>query len=152
VLKLYRICRNVYAPQDPTGAALTPGRWHVFSERVLYTCSSLAMCVLELKANSVSFSAIRHNYHFIEIELNESKIKIDEVPDSFYSSKGWITNRKLTQKYGDSWYSAGKSALLKVRSAVLPKEFNYIINTTHSDFSGVNFPKPVKVPLDSRVN
>ena len=148
--QLYRICRNVYKPQDPTGASKTPGRWHTLSNKVLYFCSSLALCILELKANSVSFVTIRKEYHYTDIEITENDLPVEEAPKSLYT-KNWIINRKKTQDYGNEWYKNLRSPILKVRSAVLPIDDNYIINTTHPDFTGIKFPKPLIIPLDPRI-
>ncbi|MGE5847006.1 MAG: RES family NAD+ phosphorylase [Ignavibacteria bacterium] len=151
MLKLYRICRNVYNPTDPTGASQTPGRWHILGQSVLYFCSSLAMCILELKANSISFAAMRLEYHYIQLEINSGNFKIEEVPESFYS-KDWVSGREASQKFGDDWYSSSRSLILKVRSAVLPTDSNFILNTTLFDFSKLKIEKPMKIPLDARIN
>ena len=150
MLQLYRICRNVYNPQDSTGASKTPGRWHTLGQRVLYFCSSLAICVLELKANSVSFNTIRKEYHYINVIINEDNLMIEEVPASFYS-KNWISNRQKTQNYGNEWFKSAGTPILKIRSAVLPADSNYVFNTAHPDFLKLNFPKPEIIPLDPRI-
>ena len=131
--QLYRICRHVYKPQDPTGASKIPGRWHTLGSRVLYFCSSLALCILELKANSVSFVTIRKEYHYTDIEINEENLIFEEVPKSLYT-KNWTLNRKKTQDYGNVWYKSNRSPILKVKSAVLPTDFNYVLNTTILNF------------------
>jgi len=151
LLRLYRICRNIYEPNDATGASRTPGRRHVLGQKVLYYCSSLAMCVLELRANSVSFAAIRREYHYVDIEFDTKRFEVMEVPESFYS-KNWTLNRKLTQKYGSEWFKTGKYSILKVYGAVLPTDSNFILNVAHPDFLKLKFPKPMKIPLDSRIN
>jgi RES domain-containing protein len=150
LLRLYRICRNIYDPADPTGASQTPGRWHILGQRVLYFCSSLAMCILELKANSVPFNVLRENYHYVALEIDTSNINIEEVPEAFYS-KEWILNRRKTQEYGNEWFESGRSLILKVSSAVLPTDSNFIINTTHPYFTKLKFHKPLFIPLDPRV-
>jgi len=38
------------------------------------------------------------------------------------------------QRLGSDWYLKNKSLVLKVPSAVIPKEYNYLINTLHPDF------------------
>ncbi len=150
MLKLYRICRNIYSPGDPSGAEKITGRWHKLSQRVLYFSSSLALCILELKANSVSFETIRREFHYIEIEINPDLILIEEVPNSFYI-KDWSTNRKLTQDFGEKWYMESRSPLLKVLSAALMSDHNFIINSIHPDFCKIKFAKAKVIPLDSRL-
>ena len=151
MLQLYRICRNIYDPKDSTGASRTQGRWHILNQQVLYFSSSLALCVLELRANGVSFETIRNEYHYTMIKIDPDKFLFEKVSKSFYN-KNWVLNRQLTQDYGNKWYKNRKSLILKVQSAVLPIESNFILNTTHSDFSKLKFSKPGVIPLDSRVN
>ncbi len=38
------------------------------------------------------------------------------------------------QKIGSDWYNSKEALLLKVPSAVIPFEYNYIINTVHPNF------------------
>ena len=148
--RLYRICRKVYDPLDPTGAMRISGRWHTLNQPVLYFSSSLALCVLELKANSVSFATIRKEYHYIEAEVDTDRFSIAEVPDSFYV-KSWTHKGELTRNYGSEWFRSKKSSILKARSAVLPTDSNFILNTMHPDFAGLKFSKPGSIPLDLRV-
>lgn len=39
------------------------------------------------------------------------------------------------QKIGSNWYQNKESLVLKVPSAVIPKEYNYVINTNHFEFA-----------------
>ena len=150
MLVLYRVCRNLYKPGDPSGAEKVAGRWHTLGQRVLYFSSSLALCVLELKANSVSFETIRHEFHYVEIEIDSEMIFIEKVPGWIYK-KDWNMNRQLTQGFGDKWYKEGRTPILKVLSAALRKDNNYILNCNHPDFSKIKFPKAKVIPIDSRL-
>lgn len=40
----------------------------------------------------------------------------------------------LLQKIGSEWFNSKETLILKVPSAVIPQEYNYIINTEHPDF------------------
>jgi RES domain-containing protein len=150
LLRLYRICRNIYDPGDPAGASKTPGRWHILGQRVLYFCSSLSMCILELKANSVSFNAMREQYHYTYLDLDIESF-IEAVPETLFS-KDWVSRREVSQKFGNEWYTSGRSLILKVHSAVLPTDSNFILNTSHPYFPKLVFEKLLKIPLDRRVN
>ncbi len=94
---------------------------------------------------------MRLEYHYIQLDINSGNLKIEEVPESFYS-KDWVSARETTQKFGDEWYSSSRSLILKVRSAVLPTDSNFILNTTLFDFSRLKIEKPMKIPLDTRIN
>jgi len=40
------------------------------------------------------------------------------------------------QQIGSKWYQTNGSLVLKVPSAIISKEYNYIVNTRHPDFNG----------------
>lgn len=54
-----------------------------------------------------------------------------ELPKNW---RGMIAYPELQQIGGD-WYHSNQSLILRVPSAVIPKEHNYIINTHHPDFN-----------------
>ena len=146
---LYRICGRAWLPQDPTGAARsTEGRWHVMGQRVLYLSSSLALCVLELRANAISFATIRERFHFSSVEVPPDHT--ETLHSSFYPHD-WSADKAASQTMGRRWYQRQASLGLMVRSAVLPLELNCIVNTTHQDFGKLHFSRPHAIPLDPRV-
>ena len=51
-------------------------------------------------------------------------------------SESWRTMAAYPklQQIGSEWYVNNKSLVLKVPSAVVPKEYNYLINIHHPDF------------------
>jgi RES domain-containing protein len=52
---------------------------------------------------------------------------------------------------GDRWLDTGASAVLQVPSAVVPSEFNYMLNPTHPDFSKIVAEVPVQFMFDKRL-
>jgi len=148
---LYRISPRKYLPQDPTGAAGTSeGRWHLMGQRVLYFSSSAPLCLLELRANAVSFRRIREAYHYctLDVELSQDG---ELTPEALYS-RDWTLDKRPTQQYGGDWYSRKRSLILTVKSAVLPTEWNYIVNAIHPGFDSLVFSAPRLIPLDPRLN
>ena len=108
------------------------------------------MCVLELNANGVEFSTLRQAYHYVEAQVDFNQIPLEEVPVSFYKSD-WTLDRSITQGYGDIWFRNKRSLVLKVNSAVLPADSNYIVNTLHHDFQNIGFSAAKPVDLDQRI-
>ena len=47
------------------------------------------------------------------------------------------------QALGDRWLDSRASAVLRVPSAVVPREFNYLLNPRHRDFSKIVAELPV---------
>lgn len=146
---LYRISRKAYQPQDPSGGYHSEGRWHPMGIPVLYLCTSLPMCIFELRANKVEFDVIRTDYHFTRCDADLTT-SLEVVPDSFYTLD-WTTNKIASQQYGENWLKSKRTLFLAVKSAPLPTETNYLINPSHPDFVRLTFISPEPIPLDLRV-
>ncbi|RAI98694.1 RES domain-containing protein [Chitinophaga skermanii] len=112
------------------------GRWNSAGKKVLYTAGSVALAALEsmYRRNGYGF-----NDHFalIQIEI-PGKLKITEHPGLDLPPK-WNQphDYRVTQSIGDAWYKREESPILKVPSAIIPQEFNYIINSQHPDFDSI---------------
>lgn len=57
-------------------------------------------------------------------------ILIKDLVDNWRSLDAYST----LQKIGSAWYKDQRSLLLKVPSAVIPNEYNYVINASHPLF------------------
>lgn len=70
-----------------------------------------------------------------------------------------VTEDRLKARYGelqsyllgDRWFDNGESAVLRVKSAVVPAEFNYLLNPTHHDFFKVVTEVPMPFVFDARL-
>src|SRR5690606_6631549 len=132
-LLVYNLRKEKFA-QSLTASGVA-NRWNKNEEYVIYTGSSRALSVLELTAHR-AFIRIDETYKFLVIELtiSESDIKEIDVEDL---PKNWqsFTAYPVLQKLGSQWYQAKEQLVLKVPSALVPREFNYLIHTRHPEFS-----------------
>jgi RES domain-containing protein len=55
------------------------------------------------------------------------------------------------REIGQRWLDAGAAAVLKVPSAVVVEEWNYILNLQHPDFKKLIFQKPKRFQFDRRL-
>lgn len=129
---VYNIRKEKYA--DSLRASGVANRWNKNEEYVIYTGSSRALSVLELTAHR-AFINIDESYKILVIELNvsESDIQLishEDLPKNWQS----ITAYPVLQKWGSDWYKSMDKLILKISSALVPKEFNYLLNTQHPDF------------------
>lgn len=99
----------------------------------------------------LSLSTLPNDFVMLEIDVPAAvsvrELGKDELP------AGWNSFPHLadTQKIGDVFVSDQKSALLKVPSAVVPGDFNYLINPLHPHFSQIKIVGQVDFPFDSRI-
>jgi RES domain-containing protein len=149
-LKIYRIAKKNYIKDlSGEGARLFGGRWNKPGNSMVYFSEYLSLCVLEILVHTEQ-QLLTNDYHFLEVEIPESEIEIISLRKLF---KNWRTNPPVssTQDYGTNWLASQKNLALKVPSAVLPHEYNILINPNHKHFSKVKIICKSILDIDSRV-
>lgn len=134
------------------GARLGGGRWNHAGTPVVYVSETLSLAALEMFV------------HFPrkDIELARSLLAIPvEIPDSIvitYVSRealspDWRVSppSRSTRDLGTEWARQGSSPVLRVPSAVIPEECNFVLNPNHADFVKIKIGKPQPFALDERV-
>ena len=123
-------------------------------QNVIYTGASAALSCLEVLAHKsgTTLSAGDFSISIIEIknEVNREEILIDDLLNL---NPAWtkVENYYLTQRIGGSWLAGMKSAVLKVPSAIIELEYNYLINPAHFDFAKVKIVSIEKFAFDPRL-
>lgn len=134
------------------GARLGGGRWNHVGIPVVYASETLSLAALELFV------------HFTrkDITISRSLMAIPvEIPDSVTITEillealetGWDSSPPpdFTSDLGIKWVREGSSAILRVPSAIIPAEHNFVINPKHPDFSKITAGDPQPFSLDDRV-
>lgn len=130
---VYNIRKSKYTSSlQASGVA---NRWNRDDEYVIYAGGSISLAALELVAhrNSVKLTS-DFKLMFIKLKIKKSDISevhFDELPNTWKSLESY----SVLQKLGSDWYQSNKSLVLKVPSALVHWESNYLINTNHPDFS-----------------
>ena len=145
---LYRfVNKNYGADTSGEGARLKGGRWNSKGFPVIYTSTTISLSLLELVIHSTSYEEIQTNL----------LMKID-IPDSFTASltdlslkPDWTDDPDYSRFIGDSFLKSKKSLLLKVPSAIIPEEYNILINPLHPDSKKIKIIKASPFQFDSRI-
>ncbi|MFN2400092.1 MAG: RES family NAD+ phosphorylase, partial [Gemmatimonadaceae bacterium] len=127
----WRIVKSRFAATafDGEGARRNGGRWTSVGRRAVYTSSTIALATLEMVAHLDSTGPLGA-YSLFEAGIPESTIK---SIDSGALPANWMeypAPSELT-KTGDTWLEEKEFAVLKVPSAVVGLEFNYLLNPLH---------------------
>lgn len=145
---VYRLSKSVYANDlSGKGADLVGGRWNSRGNAVLYTSQSIALCVTEIAVH-VPLGILPKDYDLIHIEIPDDNIlEVKRLP------KDWQTfpHADSTQKIGDKFLKDKKYLVLKVPSAAVQGEFNFLVNPRHPDFDKVKIKKKEKFSFDERL-
>jgi RES domain-containing protein len=127
---LYRISDcNRADDLSGTGAKLFGGRWNSVGVAMHYMAASRALAALEVLANK-SVLAGGNNWCTATFEVPEKSILTIEVNDL---PKDWRVYPSIAflKKLGDEFVLQGNFLLLKVPSAIIEDEFNYLMNVYH---------------------
>lgn len=131
-MEVYRIVQSQYAVRlQASGKA---ARWNREGEFVLYTSSSRSLATLELLVHNRNLSENKYEVLVISVpdeDLWYRQIRSDELSENWRS----MMSLSETRMMGSGWYQAKNSLLLKIPSAVIVNEFNFLVNTLHGDFA-----------------
>ena len=148
---VWRLCAARYAPTafSGEGAELYGGRWSPPGLRVAYCAESRALAIVEVLANADEPDRLLHlKWMFTAAVLPESAI---EKPARFPANWRRFPHPPDTQAVGAAWIEAGAHLALRVPSAVVPGEFNYLINPGHPAFAKLEFHPPEPFAFDPRL-
>lgn len=152
MLTVWRIGKARYAAThfSGQGGLLAGGRWHRQGEQVAYTPESHSLAQLESLVHFRRCSRLPRlveAYAEIPDDLPIQEINPAQLPASW---KLALPYSERTVELGSNWYQAGKTAVLKVPSA-LARGSNYLLNPTHADYRLIKFSKPVAFRFDRRI-
>jgi len=145
---VFRLSKQMYADDlSGKGAEIAAGRWNSRSRAMLYTSQSVALCVTEIAVH-VPLGIIPENYMLIHIEIPDNEIfESKKLPSDWQL----FPHSDSTQQLGDAFLKNKKFLVIKVPSAVVQGDFNYLINPQHPDFKKVKIIKKEKFSFDQRL-
>ncbi len=114
------------------GAEISGGRWNRPGTPVLYTATNVSLAAMETLVH-FNASLLPLNRILVRIEVSKEVWKKRTIADPATLPVGWdvVPPGMVTLDFGDQWLKSGSSALLQVPSAIVPEEFNVLINPRH---------------------
>jgi RES domain-containing protein len=151
-VRVFRISRKPFAryPLDGRGGLFASGRWHTPRRLVVYTSSSLALANLEVLVHC-DIDLVPVDLVAIEISIpDDLKTKVLPAAKFPRNWRNYPSPRGL-QKLGDAWLDSVSTCVLRVPSAVIPSENNFILNPKHADMPKVKVVRKFDFRFDPRV-
>jgi len=148
----YRIGQTKYA-RDRVGSGVD-GRWNLAGQYVIYTGGSLALSCLEKLAHTTGTSLYAGDFSVTIFDIpNILKIKEITINELIKLNADWhkVINYPITQNVGSTWLQNQDTAVLKVPSAIIELEYNYLFNPAHPDFQRIKISAVNKFTFDSRL-
>ena len=151
---VFRIEREKYlnSALSGIGASLSEGfRWNSLSTRIVYTAESRALAILEVSVHLDLQEDLPTDRYLITLEIPD-EVEILEL-DQIDLPLNWDAKPPIveTQLIGDDFVNQQTAAVLKVPSAIIPEEFNYLINPLHRDAQKIKITASKQLLFDTRL-
>jgi len=128
---------------------IVAGRWHTPRRLITYASESLALAGLEVLVHS-DVDLLPSDLVAIEVDVAAKvkigEIKVNDLPRSWRKHPG---PRRL-QELGNEWLDQGRAAVLRVPSALVPTENNFLVNPSHPAFSELRVVRRFEFSFDER--
>lgn len=137
-MEVYRLANRHFVSLDGMGGLYGTGRWHARGSLVTYAAESRALAVLERfihDTHALSVPNLNMLTIYIPDELSFDQIFERDLPTGWDTTES--TEQNATQEIGNLFLQSNSRAFLKVPSAIVPHEYNYILNPGHPDASQI---------------
>ena len=131
------------------GARIFGGRWNSVGVPVVYCSEHLSLAVLETLVHTVP-ATIKDRFRAYRIRFDERLLT--NVAENKLA-KGWDAQppTAASQKVGDDWVKASRSAVLATPSVLVPIERTLLLNPKHPDFARIQIKDMGPIRLDRRL-
>ena len=148
---VYRLSKSTFSKDlSGKGAEKCGGRWNNKGIAILYTSDSRALCTTEIAVHT-PLGNIPTDYEIIIIEIpDEIKIKelsLNKLPADWMR----FPHSSTTQDIGNQFIKDGINLVLKVPSAIVQGEYNYLVNPNHKDFKKIKIKSIDTFSFDERL-
>ncbi|GAB2537624.1 RES family NAD+ phosphorylase [Spirosoma aerophilum] len=145
---VYRITKAAYA--DRLVASGGAARWNSRGQFVIYTAATRALACLENVVHRGG-EGLMDVFRVMVIDVPDH-LPIDTIsPETL--PPDWFDYQQYTrcQQIGGEWISSSRSAVLRVPSAIIPSEWNYLLNPAHPDFGRIRLLSTEPFVFDPRI-
>lgn len=151
-MRIWRLVhqRWQHAAFDGEGSYRFGGRWTPGGVRCVYTSGSSALALLEVLVHMEK----RHlgtTHRFFAATLADTvavrHVDPDDLPASWSDTPAPVALHRI----GKQWADDGATAVLRVPSAIVPGEDNYLLNPAHPDFRHIIIGEPIPFAFDRRL-
>ena len=146
---VHRICNTIYSDDlSGTGSKLFGGRWNSKGIPMLYVSEYISLAVLEMLVNN-QFKDFSIELSLLRISIPDT-IEIKEIKLNKLKSK-WNEDVSYSKYIGNEFIKSMSNLLLKVPSAVIGEEHNFLINPLHADFKKIKIASTKQFSTDERL-
>ncbi|MBC7535945.1 MAG: RES family NAD+ phosphorylase [Ferruginibacter sp.] len=148
-MTVYRISTRLYSNDlSGTGAKLYGARWNSKGTAMLYSTEFISLALLEMLVHT-QFKDYAIPLDLVHLHLPES-VTIKEITLPKLKSN-WHEDEDYSRFIGDEFIKSKQALILKVPSAVVQEEHNFLVNPLHADFKKIKIHKTTSFRPDKRL-
>lgn len=142
--------RHAASAFDGEGARLYGGRWNHPGIPMVYASATLSLAALELLVH-LEAEDTPEDRVAIAAEI-PSGLELEEAPIATLPAN-WrrYPAPEALKELGTAWAQSGRTAVLRIPSAVIPAEPNYLLNPRHPDMARITISQPEPFAFDRRL-
>lgn len=148
---VYRITKAKYSALDGMGGIYGPGRWHKKGIPVIYTSEHASLAAWEKLVHVAGFDNFPEDLLLVKVELPDDA-ELQTVPLEVLVD-GWngFPYSNETMNYGTSFLRSKEFLALRVPSAIIPDEYNVILNPLHPGIYACKVVNTYEFVFDNRI-
>lgn len=150
-MRVFRLSKRKYSRAlSGKGTAKFGNRWNSKGTEMIYSAESRALTMAEVVVH-LTIATLPSDYVMIEINIPDDisflEIKADKLLENWNIHPPSVN----TQKMGDGFIDSLEACILKVPSAVVQGDCNYLINPYHKEFKKIKIYDVDDFPFDKRI-
>jgi len=147
---IYRITKERYADDlAGTGARLYGGRWNSKGVPVVYTSHHRSLCLLEMLVHA-PVDILPADLRMVTIRIPEGLTVYEVTPRQLPAEWRGYPYDSLTRDIGDNLLKSGDYALIRVPSAIVEEEWNWLVHPGFVSSTEISITEMKPLYLDER--
>jgi RES domain-containing protein len=150
-MEVFRLARKKYPIQlSGKGASISGARWNSKGTDIIYCAQNRALAMAEVLVH-LSLATLPNDFVMLTIDIPDA-ISV-EILDLNKLNIDWnvFPCTFETPLLGDDFIKRNEACVLKVPSAVVKGDFNFLINPYHIDFDKIKITEQTNFPFDKRI-
>jgi len=150
-MEVFRLVRKKYRIElCGKGAAISGARWNSKGIEMIYCAQNRALAMAEVLVH-LTFATLPSDFVMLTISIPDEVLIVVLNPKKLNIDWNVFPSTFETPILGDDFIKKNEACVLKVPSAVVKGDFNYLINPSHPDFSKIKIVEQANFPFDKRI-